>query len=183
MYLLDYSLDNFSLMALTISSGFVIDDATVVLENITRHIETGLTRWQATLQGVREVGFTVVSISLSLIRRFATNITDWWDHWRLFRDFAMTLSITIAIWLVVSLTTTPRMCVHLLADRQNMTHGRLYRVGERAFDSTSSFFGNTLRQALQWPAPLLWPFWRCSVSRSLAISLSRRGSFHHRIMG
>ena len=116
MYLLGYSLDNLSLMALTVSTGFVVDDAIVVLENITRHIEAGMTRMEAALQGAGEVGFTVLSMSLSLIAVFAPILLMGGIVGRLFREFAMTLSVAILISLVVSLTTTPMMCAYLLDD-------------------------------------------------------------------
>ena len=117
MWLLGYSLDNLSLMALTVSTGFVVDDAIVVLENITRHIEAGMSRMEAALLGAREVGFTVLSMSLSLIAVFAPILLMGGIVGRLFREFAMTLSIAILISLVVSLTTTPMMCAHLLIDQ------------------------------------------------------------------
>jgi multidrug efflux pump len=117
MYLLNYSLDNLSLMALTIATGFVVDDAIVVLENITRHTEDGLSRMQAALRGAREVGFTVVSISLSLIAVFIPILLMGGILGRLFREFAITLSLAILVSLVISLTTTPMMCSLLLRPR------------------------------------------------------------------
>src|SRR6185312_5583610 len=117
MYLLGFSLDNLSLMALTISTGFVVDDAIVVLENITRHIEAGMPRRQAALQGAREVGFTVLSMSLSLIAVFIPILLMGGIIGRLFREFAITLSIAIVVSLAVSLTTTPMMCARLLRRR------------------------------------------------------------------
>src|SRR5262249_28411960 len=123
MYLLGYSLDNLSLMALTISTGFVVDDAIVVLENISRHIEAGMTRLGAALQGAREVGFTVLSMSLSLIAVFVPILLMGGIVGRLFREFAMTLSIAILISLVVSLTTTPMMCAYILAYHPIEQHG------------------------------------------------------------
>jgi multidrug efflux pump len=152
MYLLGYSLDNLSLMALTISTGFVVDDAIVVLENVTRHIESGMTRMQAALQGAGEVGFTVLSMSVSLIAVFVPILLMGGIVGRLFREFAMTLSVAIMISLVVSLTTTPMMCAYLLADQRHGTHGRLYRVGERFFEAMLTLYERTLRRALQWPA-------------------------------
>src|SRR6202043_2885560 len=133
MYLLGYSLDNLSLMALTISTGFVVDDAIVVLENGTRHIEAGKTRMEAALQGAGEVGFTVLSMSVSLIAVFVPILLMGGIVGRLFREFAMTLSVAIMISLAVSLTTTPMMCAYLLADRREQAHGRLYWASERAF--------------------------------------------------
>src|SRR5216684_3259330 len=133
MYLFGYSLDALSLMALTIATGFVVDDAIVVLENIVRHIEAGMPRMQAALQGAREVGFTVLSMSLSLVAVFIPILLMGGIVGRLFREFAMTLSVAIMISLVVSLTTTPMMCAYLLAQRREDGHGTLYRAGERVF--------------------------------------------------
>jgi multidrug efflux pump len=152
MYLLGYSLDNLSLMALTISTGFVVDDAIVVLENVTRHIEAGMARMEAALQGAREVGFTVLSMSVSLIAVFIPILLMGGIIGRLFREFAMTLSVAILISLVVSLTTTPMMCAYLLADQRTAAHGRLYRIGERVFDRMLALYDRTLRRALQWPS-------------------------------
>ena len=151
MYLLGYSLDNLSLMALTVSTGFVVDDAIVVLENITRHIEAGMTRMEAALLGAREVGFTVLSMSLSLIAVFVPILLMGGIVGRLFREFAMTLSVAILISLVVSLTTTPMMCAYLLDNRRDPKHGRVYRMGERAFDAVLSRYDRSLRVALRWP--------------------------------
>ena len=151
MWLLGYSLDNLSLMALTVSTGFVVDDAIVVLENITRHIEAGMSRMEAALLGAREVGFTVLSMSLSLIAVFAPILLMGGIVGRLFREFAMTLSIAILISLVVSLTTTPMMCAHLLTTKPAGAHGRLYRAGERAFDAVLGVYDRSLRRALRWP--------------------------------
>jgi multidrug efflux pump len=152
MYLLGYSLNNLSLMALTISTGFVVDDAIVVLENVTRHIEAGMLRMQAALQGAREVSFTVLSMSASLIAVFVPILLMGGVVGRLFREFAMTLSVAIAISLVVSLTTTPMMCAYLLPYHRDVRHGWLYRLGERGFDAMLSLYDRTLRRALQWPA-------------------------------
>ena len=152
MYLLGYSLDNLSLMALTISTGFVVDDAIVVLENVTRHIEAGETRMQAAIKGASEVGFTVLSMSLSLIAVFVPILLMGGIVGRLFREFAMTLSVAIMISLAVSLTTTPMMCAYLLADRRTKAHGRLYWASERAFAAILDLYERTLRRALQWPA-------------------------------
>ncbi len=114
MYLLGYSLDNLSLMALTISTGFVVDDAIVVLENISRHMEDGVPRVEAALQGAREVGFTIVSITLSLIAVFLPILLMGGIVGRLFREFAVTLSLAILVSLVISLTTTPMLCALFL---------------------------------------------------------------------
>ncbi len=117
MYLAGFTLNNFSLMALTIATGFVVDDAIVVLENITRHIEEGMPPFAAALQGAREVGFTVLSMSLSLIAVFIPILLMGGIVGRLFREFAVTLSVAILVSLVVSLTTTPMMCARLLRPR------------------------------------------------------------------
>jgi len=117
MYLLGFSLDNLSLMALTIATGFVVDDAIVVLENISRHIEEGVPRREAALRGAREVGFTVISISVSLIAVFIPLLLMGGVVGRLFREFSVTLSMAILVSLVISLTTTPMLCALLLKSR------------------------------------------------------------------
>src|SRR6202042_2159006 len=114
MYLLGYSLDNLSLMALTVATGFVVDDAIVVLENISRHVEDGMPRAKAALLGAREVGFTVISISISLIAVFLPILLMGGIVGRLFREFAVTLSLAIVVSLAISLTTTPMMCALML---------------------------------------------------------------------
>jgi multidrug efflux pump len=152
MYLLGYSLDNLSLMALTISTGFVVDDAIVVLENITRHVEAGMPRREAALLGASEVGFTVLSMSLSLIAVFVPILLMGGLVGRIFREFAMTLSIAILISLVVSLTTTPMMCAYIATHRRQQRHSRWYLWGERAFDATLRFYDRTLQSALRRPA-------------------------------
>jgi multidrug efflux pump len=151
MYLLGFSLDNLSLMALTISTGFVVDDAIVVLENVTRHIEAGATRLQAAILGSREVGFTVLSISLSLIAVFLPLLLMGSIVGRLFREFAVTLSVAVLISLVVSLTTTPMMCALILPRRAIVSHGALYRLTERGFDAMLAFYRMTLGTALRHP--------------------------------
>jgi len=145
MYLLGYSLDNLSLMALTISTGFVVDDAIVVLENVTRHIESGMPRMRAALQGAHEVAFTVLAMTLALVAVFVPILLMGGIEGRQFREFAVTLSVAITISLFVSLTTTPMMCAYLLPQRRDpllkppplagegMAGGSLYRVAERAF--------------------------------------------------
>ena len=132
MYLCGYSLDNLSLMALTISTGFVVDDAIVVIENITRYLEQGMKPFAAALRGAREIGFTVLTISISLVAVFIPLLLMGGIVGRLFREFAVTLSVAIAISMVVSLTTTPMMCAHLL--KEHTTHGWMYRTSERAFN-------------------------------------------------
>src|SRR5207249_4883664 len=134
MYVLGYSLDNLSLMALTIATGFVVDDAIVVLENVARHRAAGLLPLEAALRGAREIGFTVLAISLSLVAVFTPILLMGGLVGRLFREFAVTLSAAIGISLLVSLTTTPMMCATLLARETDGEHGRLYRASERAFE-------------------------------------------------
>ena len=155
MHLLGYSLNNLSLMALTISTGFVVDDAIVVLENVTRHIEAGKSRLEAALQGAREVAFTVVSMSLSLIAVFVPILLMSGLIGRLFREFAVVLSIAILISMVVSLTVTPMMCAYMGTDRPHRRRSRWYAATERMFAAMHEFYGRTLTQALRWPALVL----------------------------
>ncbi len=133
MYLCGYSLDNLSLMALTISTGFVVDDAIVVIENVTRHLEQGMRPMEAALKGAQEIGFTVLSISISLVAVFIPILLMGGIVGRLFREFAVTLSAAILVSLVVSLTTTPMMCSRLLKHQREEDHGRLYRASEEVF--------------------------------------------------
>ncbi|HEY1544445.1 MAG TPA: efflux RND transporter permease subunit [Xanthobacteraceae bacterium] len=154
MYLLGFSLNNLSLMALTIATGFVVDDAIVVVENITRHIEAGMSRLEAALLGAREVSFTVLSMSLSLIAVFIPILLMAGIVGRLFREFALTLSIAILVSLVVSLTTTPMLCAFVLG-RGPRRHGRLYRASERVFDAMLRAYDRTLSVALRHPAMVI----------------------------
>jgi multidrug efflux pump len=156
MYLMGYSLNNLSLMAMAIAAGFVVDDAILVLENIQRHIEQGMPRMQAALQGAREVGFTVVSMSLSLIAVFIPILLMGGIVGRLFREFAVTLSIAIVISMIISLTTTPMMCAYILKPprgegEEERPPGRLARLAERMFDGVQNFYGRTLRVVLDHP--------------------------------
>ena len=130
MYLFGYSLDNLSLMALTVATGFVVDDAIVVVENISRHLERGLSPLQAALVGAQEIGFTVLSISVSLVAVFIPILLMGGIVGRLFREFAVTLSVAIAVSMLVSLTTTPMMCATLLKPAAEERHGWLFRVSE-----------------------------------------------------
>jgi multidrug efflux pump len=148
MYLANYSLDNLSLMALTVATGFVVDDAIVVLENISRHIEKGMQPFQAALLGAREVGFTVLSMSLSLIAVFIPILLMGGVIGRLFREFAVTLSAAILVSLIVSLTTTPMMCARLLKPGDDLKHGWFYRTGEHLFTSLLSRYERSLGWAL-----------------------------------
>ena len=155
MYLIGYSLDNLSLMALTVATGFVVDDAIVVLENITRYIEDGLSPREAALKGANEVGFTVLSMSISLIAVFIPILLMGGIVGRLFREFAMVISISIMISLAISLATTPMMCAVLLRSDTGERHGRLYRASERFFDALLNAYRRTLTTALQHPASVM----------------------------
>ncbi len=150
MYLLNYSLDNLSLMALTISTGFVVDDAIVVIENITRYLEEGLHPFEAALKGAQEVGSTVFTISVSLIAVFIPLLLMGGIVGRLFREFAVTLSVAIAVSMLISLTATPMMCAHLLKEERE--HGWLYRTSERGFEWIVNTYASTLAVALKFRA-------------------------------
>ena len=130
MYLFGYTLDNLSLMAMTISTGFVVDDAIVVMENITRHLENGMTPFAAALKGAQEIGFTVFTISISLIAVFIPLLLMGGIVGRLFREFAVTLSTAVFVSMIISLTTTPMMCAYLLKNERTEKHGRIY-TGQR----------------------------------------------------
>jgi len=151
MYLCGYSLDNLSLMALTISTGFVVDDAIVVMENISRHLENGMKPIPAALKGAQEIGFTVFSISVSLIAVFIPILLMGGIVGRLFREFAVTLSTAIAVSMVISLTTTPAMCAHLLKEHNKEKHGRLYQWSERFFAGMLAFYRRSLTWVLDNP--------------------------------
>jgi multidrug efflux pump len=155
MYIVGYSLDNLSLMALTISTGFVVDDAIVVMENITRHLEDGMTPMQATLLGAKEIGFTVFSISISLIAVFIPLLLMGGIVGRLFREFAITLSTAILVSMVISLTTTPTMCAYLLKDQRHREHSRFYLLTERFFDWVLSVYRRSLHWVLENPVMTL----------------------------
>ena len=146
MYLCGYSLDNLSLMALTISTGFVVDDAIVVMENISRHLEAGMKPFAAALKGAKEIGFTVFSISMSLIAVFIPILLMGGIVGRLFREFAVTLSTAILVSMVVSLTTTPMMCAYLLKEEKDQKHGRMYQWSEKFF----AWMLSTYRHSLIW---------------------------------
>ena len=149
MYLLGYSLDILSLMALTIATGFVVDDAIVMLENISRHVEEGMPRFQAALQGAREVGFTIVSMSLSLVAVFLPILLMAGIVGRLFREFALTLSISILISMVISLTTTPMMCALMVRHQPAEKQGRFFRALEGVFEATLRGYQRSLGWALR----------------------------------
>ncbi|HKN24452.1 MAG TPA: efflux RND transporter permease subunit [Candidatus Acidoferrum sp.] len=148
MYLCGYSLDNLSLMALTIATGFVVDDAIVVMENITRHLEAGMEPFAATLKGAQEIGFTVFSISISLIAVFIPLLLMGGIVGRLFREFAITLSTAILVSMAISLSTTPMMCAYLLRDERAKKHGRVYMATEKMFDGLLNLYRHTLRWVL-----------------------------------
>ena len=153
MYLAGYSIDNLSLMALTIATGFVVDDAIVVLENITRFREQGLDPMEAALKGAAEIGPTVLSISISLVAVFIPILLMGGIVGRLFREFAVTLSVTIVMSLVISLTTTPMMCARLLTEQKG--HGKIYQASERAFDWILARYEASLGWVLEHALPML----------------------------
>jgi multidrug efflux pump len=155
MYLCGYSLDNLSLMALTISTGFVVDDAIVVMENITRHIEDGMEPFAAALKGAKEIGFTVFTISMSLIAVFIPLLMMGGIVGRLFREFAVTLSTAILVSMVISLTTTPMMCAYILKNPHAEKHGRLYMAVDRVFEWVLSLYRRSLHWALENPFLIL----------------------------
>ncbi len=158
MYLCGFSLDNLSLMALAIASGFVVDDAIVVMENISRHLEEGLEPRQAALKGAQEIGFTVFSISISLIAVFIPLLLMGGIIGRLFREFAITLSTAILVSMVISLTTTPMMCSRVLRAEKDVKHGRIYRWSERVFNKILHGYRDSLTWVLDHPALVLIVF-------------------------
>ena len=152
MYMLGYTLDNLSLMALTVATGFVVDDAIVVMENITRHLEGGMEPFAASLQGAKEIGFTVFSISMSLIAVFIPILMMGGIVGRLFREFAVVLSTAIVVSMVISLTTTPTMCAHLLKGRRpGEKHNVFYRASERFFTGMLAIYKSSLTWVLDNP--------------------------------
>jgi multidrug efflux pump len=155
MYLFGYSIDNLSLMALTICTGFVVDDAIVVIENITRYLEQGLRPLQAALRGARQIGFTVLSMSTSLVAVFIPILLMGGIVGRLFREFAVTLTAAITVSLAVSLTTTPMMCARFLKSEAEIVHGRIYRLTERFFNLINRLYRGGLTWVLGNPALML----------------------------
>ena len=153
MYLLGFSIDNLSLMALTISTGFVVDDAIVVMENISRLREEGMAPMKAAFEGSREIGFTILSISMSLIAVFIPILLMAGIVGRLFREFAITLSTAIVVSMLISLTTTPMMCAYLLKDEKTVKHGRAYRISEKGF----TWMLSTYTRSLAWVLKNPWP--------------------------
>jgi multidrug efflux pump len=150
MYLLGYSLDNLSMMALTISTGFVVDDAIVMIENISRYIEMGESPMEAALKGAEEIGFTILSLSVSLIAVLIPLLFMGDVVGRLFREFAVTLAVTIVLSAVVSLTLTPMMSARILRRQAKEQQGRIYRASERAFEGMIAFYGRTLKFVLRF---------------------------------
>ena len=151
MYLFGYSLDNLSLMAMTIATGFVVDDAIVVMENIARHLEDGMRPFAAALKGAEEIGFTVFTISISLIAVFIPLLLMGGIVGRLFREFAVTLSTAVFVSMVISLTTTPMMCAYLLKNERTEKHGRIYMASEKVFDWVLSLYRGSLHWVLDHP--------------------------------
>jgi multidrug efflux pump len=151
MYLFGYSLDNLSLMAMTIATGFVVDDAIVVMENIARHLENGMEPFAAALKGAEEIGFTVFTISISLIAVFIPLLLMGGIVGRLFREFAVTLSTAVFVSMLISLTTTPMMCAYLLKSERAEKHGRIYAASEKFFDWVLSLYRDSLHWVLDHP--------------------------------
>ena len=155
MYMFGYSLDNLSLMAMTIATGFVVDDAIVVMENISRHLENGMRPFAAALKGAEEIGFTVFTISISLIAVFIPLLLMGGIVGRLFREFAVTLSTAVLVSMIISLTTTPMMCAFLLRNERAEKHGRMYMASENFFDWVLSLYRGSLHWALDHPVLIL----------------------------
>jgi multidrug efflux pump len=166
MYMLGYAIDNLSLMALTISTGFVVDDAIVVIENITRYLEMGFSPFEAAMKGSREIGFTVLTMSTSLIAVFIPILLMGGLVGKLFREFAVTLSVAIAVSLLVSLTTTPMLCAQFLKSRDESRHGRVYRLSERAFQWLHNEYAMGLRWVLRHQVLML-----CVVVGTMALNV------------
>src|SRR5438876_2127849 len=168
MYLLNYSIDNLSLMALTIATGFVVDDAIVVIENITRHLEEGMQPVEAALQGAKEIGFTVISISVSLIAVFIPILLMGGIVGRLFREFAVTVTMTVLVSAFVALTLSPMMCALFLRDEKHARHGRLYLAIERVFDQMLALYTRGLDFVLHHQRATLSVF-LCTVAASAVL--------------
>jgi multidrug efflux pump len=187
MYLLGYTIDNLSLMALTVATGFVVDDAIVVVENITRHLENGMKPMEAALHGAKEIGFTVVSISISLIAVFIPILLMGGIVGRLFREFAVTLSVAIVVSMLVSLTTTPMMCARLLRPHEEEKHGRLFQASERAFQWIMGHYETSLARVLRHPFATLMVFFATVAATVILYIVVPKGFFPQqdsgRIMG
>src|ERR1700678_87404 len=176
MYLLNFSLDNLSLMALTISVGFVVDDAIVVVENIHRHIEDGEAPFEAALNGSREIGFTVLSISFSLIAVFIPLLLMGGIIGRLFREFALTVTASIAVSALVSLTLAPMLCSRFMQPETH-EHGRVYRIIENGFDAMLSFYRRTLDVVLRHQAITLGVFFATMILTGVMMYYTPKGFF------
>jgi multidrug efflux pump len=177
MYLAGYTLDNLSLMALTVSTGFVVDDAIVVMENITRLIEKGVPTFQAALQGTQEVAFTVVAMSLSLVAVFVPILFMGGVPGRLFHEFAVTLATSVVISMVISLTVTPAMCAYLLKPARQERHGRLYRWSERGFDALLAAYRTTLGWAIGHPKLVIFSLVLTLVLNVVLAGIVQKGLF------
>jgi len=177
MFLCRYTLDNLSLMALTVATGFVVDDAIVVSENVVRYIEQGVPPMEAALKGAREIGFTVLSVSVSLVAVFTPILLMGGIVGRLFREFAVTLSVAILVSLLVSLTTTPMMCARLLRHEPEETHGRLYRASEKVFSGLLRAYQRSLEVVLRHPAITLAVLFVTVAANVYVFQVVRKGFF------
>jgi multidrug efflux pump len=177
MYLFGYSIDNLSLMAITIATGFVVDDAIVVMENVSRHLEQGMKPVAAALKGAEEIGFTVLTISISLVAVFIPLLFMGGIVGRLFREFAVTLSTAIVVSMLVSLTTTPMMCAFLLRNEREQKHGRIYQANERAFDWVLSKYRRSLHWVLEHPALTLTVLFLTIALNVLLVIVIPKGFF------
>jgi multidrug efflux pump len=177
MHLMGYSIDNLSLMALTIATGFVVDDAIVVMENITRHIEAGMKPMAAALKGAAEIGFTVLSISISLVAVFIPLLFMGGIVGRLFREFAVTLSTAIVVSMVVSLTATPMMCAYVLRPQAEQSHGRLYQASERVFQRLLAGYRSSLHWVLAHPRLTMIVLALTIVLNGILIDIIPKGFF------
>jgi multidrug efflux pump len=177
MLVFHYSLDNLSLMALTVATGFVVDDAIVVSENVMRHLEDGMSPMEAALKGAREIGFTVLSVSLSLVAVFTPILLMGGIVGRLFREFAVTLSVAILVSLVVSLTTTPMMCARLLKHRAEANQGRFYRISERVFSGMLRGYERSLALVLRHPAITLGVLFVTIAANVYLLAIVPKGFF------
>ncbi len=177
MYLFGYSIDNLSLMAITIATGFVVDDAIVVMENVSRHLEQGMKPVAAALKGAEEIGFTVLTISISLVAVFIPLLFMGGIVGRLFREFAVTLSTAIIVSMLVSLTTTPMMCALLLKNEREQKHGRIYLANERAFDWVLSKYRRSLHWVLDHPRLTLTVLFLTIALNVLLIVIIPKGFF------
>jgi HAE1 family hydrophobic/amphiphilic exporter-1 len=177
IYLLGFSLDNLSLMAMTIAVGFVVDDAIVVVENIFRHLEAGTTPLQSAIKGAREIGFTVISISVSLIAVFIPLLLMSGIVGRLFHEFAITVTAAIVVSVVVSLTLTPMLCSRFLVSEHDREHGRLYRIIERGFDAIVEGYRRGLDFVLDHQFPTLLVFLATVATTAVLFVVMPKGFF------